>query len=131
VVLYSSRESYTGTLTDATASYEVTQVYLNNTEACGTGNYNSPSARVRSQGCPTVVEVVVLLELLKQAMAQTTIAVTATPPAIKASFERYAALSSPAGGPGGNGPGGGAGATSGVATPCWSIPPAGATGVVL
>jgi hypothetical protein len=35
-------EGYTGTLTDATASYEVTQVYLNNTEGCSTGNYTSP-----------------------------------------------------------------------------------------
>jgi hypothetical protein len=78
-----------------------------------------------------VVDVVVLLELLKQTMAQTTTAVTATPPAIEASFERYAALSSPAGGPGGKGPEGEAGEMPGVATPCWSIPPGGATGVML
>ncbi|HLY05006.1 MAG TPA: hypothetical protein VKR31_04600 [Rhizomicrobium sp.] len=32
----------TGTLTDATTSYEVTQVYLNSTAACSTGNYTSP-----------------------------------------------------------------------------------------
>lgn len=35
-------EGYTGTLTDVTASYEVTQVYLNSTAACSTGNYTSP-----------------------------------------------------------------------------------------
>jgi hypothetical protein len=33
---------YSGTLTDATGSYEVTQVYLNSTAACSTGNYTSP-----------------------------------------------------------------------------------------
>ena len=32
----------TGTLTDATASYVVTQVYLNSTAACSTGNDTSP-----------------------------------------------------------------------------------------
>jgi hypothetical protein len=35
-------EGYDGTLTDKTASYEVTQVYLNSTGACSTGNYKSP-----------------------------------------------------------------------------------------
>ena len=35
-------EGYTGTLTDVTTSYEVTQVYLNSTAACSTGNYTSP-----------------------------------------------------------------------------------------
>lgn len=35
-------EGYTGTLTDATTIYEVTQVYLNSTAACSTGNYTSP-----------------------------------------------------------------------------------------
>ena len=35
-------EGYTGTLTDSTTSYEVTQVYLNSTAACSTGNYTSP-----------------------------------------------------------------------------------------
>jgi hypothetical protein len=49
------------------------------------------------------VEVVELLELLKQAMAQTTIAVATTPPAINASVERNSARDSPAGGPGGKG----------------------------
>jgi hypothetical protein len=35
-------EGDTGELTDATTSYEVTQVYLNSTAACSTGNYTSP-----------------------------------------------------------------------------------------
>jgi hypothetical protein len=35
-------EGYTGTLTDQTTSYEVTQVYLNNLASCSTGNYTSP-----------------------------------------------------------------------------------------
>jgi hypothetical protein len=35
-------EGYTGTLTDQTTSYEVTQVYLNNLAGCSTGNYTSP-----------------------------------------------------------------------------------------
>jgi hypothetical protein len=35
-------EGDTGTLTDPTASYEVTQVYLNNLANCSTGNYSSP-----------------------------------------------------------------------------------------
>ncbi|HEX3429754.1 MAG TPA: hypothetical protein VHT03_02615 [Rhizomicrobium sp.] len=34
--------SGSGTLTDATRSYTVTQVYLNSTAACSTGNYTSP-----------------------------------------------------------------------------------------
>ena len=35
-------EGYTGTLTDSTTSYEVTQVYLNSHSGCSTGNYTSP-----------------------------------------------------------------------------------------
>ena len=35
-------EGYSGTLTDATRSYTVTQVYLNSLAACSTGNYQSP-----------------------------------------------------------------------------------------
>ena len=35
-------EGYAGTLTDQTASYEVTQVYLNSLAGCSTGNYTSP-----------------------------------------------------------------------------------------
>ena len=35
-------EGYTGTLTDPTTSYEVTQVYLNSRSGCSTGNYTSP-----------------------------------------------------------------------------------------
>jgi hypothetical protein len=35
-------EGDTGTLTDQTTSYEVTQVYLNNLVSCSTGNYTSP-----------------------------------------------------------------------------------------
>jgi hypothetical protein len=35
-------EGDTGTLTDQTTSYEVTQVYLNNLASCSTGNYTSP-----------------------------------------------------------------------------------------
>ena len=35
-------EGYTGTLTDSTTSYEVTQVYLNSLSGCSTGNYTSP-----------------------------------------------------------------------------------------
>lgn len=35
-------EGYSGTLTDATTSYEVTQVYLNSLAGCSTGNYTSP-----------------------------------------------------------------------------------------
>ncbi|HEY3639222.1 MAG TPA: hypothetical protein VGK90_13825 [Rhizomicrobium sp.] len=35
-------EGDTGTLTDATTSYEVTQVYLNNLAGCSSGNYTSP-----------------------------------------------------------------------------------------
>ena len=35
-------EGYTGTLTDSTSSYEVTQVYLNSRSGCSTGNYTSP-----------------------------------------------------------------------------------------
>ena len=32
----------TGTLTDPTTSYEVTQVYLNSLSGCSSGNYTSP-----------------------------------------------------------------------------------------
>jgi len=35
-------EGYSGELTDATRSYEVTQVYLNSKGGCSTGNYTSP-----------------------------------------------------------------------------------------
>ena len=35
-------EGDTGDLTDATRSYQVTQVYLDSTSNCSTGNYNSP-----------------------------------------------------------------------------------------
>jgi hypothetical protein len=35
-------EGYSGTLTDPTTSYEVTQVYLNSKSGCSTGNYKSP-----------------------------------------------------------------------------------------
>lgn len=35
-------EGDTGTLTDATTSYEVTQVYLNSLAGCSSGNYTSP-----------------------------------------------------------------------------------------
>jgi len=35
-------EGYTGTLTDSTTSYEVTQVYLNSLSGCSSGNYTSP-----------------------------------------------------------------------------------------
>jgi hypothetical protein len=35
-------EGNTGTLTDPTTSYEVTQVYLNSLASCSTGNYTSP-----------------------------------------------------------------------------------------
>jgi len=35
-------EGDTGTLTDETASYEVTQVYLDDLASCSTGNYTSP-----------------------------------------------------------------------------------------
>lgn len=35
-------EGYSGELTDSTRSYEVTQVYLDSTSACSTGNYQSP-----------------------------------------------------------------------------------------
>jgi hypothetical protein len=50
----------------------------------------------------TVVDVVVLLDPPKQAMAQTITAVATTPPTISASVDRNIAWCSPAGGLGGN-----------------------------
>jgi hypothetical protein len=72
-----------------------------------------------------VVDVVVLLEWLKQTMAQTMMAVAAAPPMTQALLAKNVACCSPAAGPGGNGwPGGtGAGAGASAAAPAEVLPP--------